>query len=147
MSTARGTAGSRLLASLRRTLRAFWRLLPVLVGVLLLAAMVAQSIPRLMRMGLFGHGAWSDALAAAGVASVATGQPVVSYILAGELQQAGVALLAVTAFITAWITVGVVSLPVEAQMLGWRFALWRNLVAFAFSLLIAWLTVVLVHVF
>jgi len=137
----------RALASFRQTIRAFQRLLPVLIGVLLLAALVAELIPRLMQMGLFGHGAWSDALASAGIASVATGQPVVSYILAGELQKAGVELLAVTAFITAWITVGVVSLPVEAQMLGWRFALWRNLVAFAFSLLIAWLTVALLHVF
>jgi uncharacterized membrane protein YraQ (UPF0718 family) len=132
--------------SLRRTTLAFWRLLPVLVGVLLLAALVAQLIPRLMAGGLFGHGRWSDALAAATVASVAQGQPAVSYILAGELQQAGVELLAITAFLTAWITVGVVTLPAEAQMLGWRFALWRNLLAFLFSLVIAWLTVSLLHV-
>ena len=137
---------SRILVSLRQTGRAFWRLLPVLVGVLLLAALVAQSIPKLMQMGLFGRGPWSDTLAAAGVASVATGQPGVSYILAGELQKAGVELLAVTAFLTAWITVGVISLPVEAQMLGWRFALWRNFIAFLFSLVIAWLTVSLLHV-
>ncbi|BAO44906.1 hypothetical protein [Thiolapillus brandeum] len=133
--------------SLKQTIHVFWRLLPLLTGVLLLAAMVAQLIPQLMKMGFFGHGAWSDALAASGIASIATGQPVVSYILAGELQKAGVELLAVTAFITAWITVGVVSLPVEAQMLGLRFALWRNLVAFVFSLLIAWLTVALLHAF
>ena len=137
---------SRILVSLRQTGRTFWRLLPVLAGVLLLAALVAQSIPKLMQMGLFGRGPWSDTLAAAGVASVATGQPVVSYILAGELQKAGVELLAVTAFLTAWITVGIVSLPVEAQMLGWRFSLWRNFVAFLFSLVIAWLTVSLLHV-
>jgi uncharacterized membrane protein YraQ (UPF0718 family) len=132
--------------SLHRTTLAFWRLLPVLTGVLLLAALVAQLIPRLMAAGLFGYGRWSDALAATTVASVAQGQPAVSYILAGELQQAGVELLAVTAFLTAWITVGVVTLPAEAQMLGWRFALWRNLLAFFFSLAIAWLTVGLLHV-
>jgi uncharacterized membrane protein YraQ (UPF0718 family) len=132
--------------ALKQTARTFWKLLPVLVGVLLLAALVAESLPTLMRLGLFGNGGWRDVLAAAGVASVATGQPVVSYILSGELQQAGVSLMAVTAFITAWVTVGVITLPVEAQMLGWRFALWRNLVAFLFALLIAWLTVVILHV-
>ncbi len=139
-------AESHLLVSLRQTLRAFWRLLPVLAGVLLLAGMIAQLVPRLVQAGVFGRGAWLDAFTAAGVASVATGQPVVSYILAGELQKAGVELLAVTAFLTAWITVGVISLPVEAQMLGWRFALWRNFIAFLFSLVIAWLTVNLLHV-
>ena len=79
-------------ASFKQTIRAFQRLLPVLIGVLLLAALVAQLIPKLMQMGLFGHGAWSDTLAAAGVASIATGQPVVSYILAGGGADAGLAL-------------------------------------------------------
>ncbi|HHH38973.1 MAG TPA: hypothetical protein ENK50_05295 [Sedimenticola sp.] len=136
----------RLGKSLNQTLRSFSRLLPVLVGVLLLASLVAQLIPDLIRMGLFGHDTLSDTLVAAGIASVATGQPVVSYLLAGELQRAGVELVAVTAFLTAWITVGVISLPAEAVMLGWRFALWRNLIAFLLSLLIAWLTVVTLHV-
>ena len=131
--------------SLQRTLVAFRRLMPVLVGVLLLAALVAELMPKLMQLGLFGHGDWYDALTAAGLASVATGQPVVSYILAGELQRGGVGMLAVTAFLTAWITVGVVSLPLEGRMLGWRFALWRNLIAFLFSLLVAWITVALWH--
>jgi len=139
-------AESRVLVSLQQTVRTFWRLLPVLVGVLLLAGMIAQLVPRLVQAGIFGRGPWLDAFTAASVASVATGQPVVSYILAGELQKAGVELLAVTAFLTAWITVGVISLPVEAQMLGWRFALWRNFIAFLFSLVIAWLTVSLLHV-
>jgi len=96
-------------------------------------------------MGLFGHSAFSDTLVAASIASISTGQPVVSYLLAGELQKAGIDLIAVTAFITAWITVGVVSLPAEAVMLGWRFSLWRNLIAFVLSILIAWLTVVTLH--
>ena len=133
-------------ASLRRTARAFGRLLPVLAGVLLLASLIAQVLPRLVRLGLFGHGAAADSLVAAGLASVAHGQPVVSYILGGELRDAGVSLQAVTAFVTAWITVGVLSLPVEGRMLGWRFALWYNGLAFGFALAIAWLTVAALHV-
>jgi len=131
--------------SLKKTARSFWLLLPMLIGVLLLASLVAQIVPRLIHMGLFGHSAFSDTLVAASIASISTGQPVVSYLLAGELQKAGIDLIAVTAFITAWITVGVVSLPAEAVMLGWRFSLWRNLIAFVLSILIAWLTVVTLH--
>ena len=131
--------------SLKKTTRSFWQLLPMLIGVLLLASLVAQIVPRLIHMGLFGHSVFSDTLVAASIASISTGQPVVSYLLAGELQKAGIDLIAITAFITAWITVGIVSLPVEAAMLGWRFSLWRNLIAFALSMLIAWLTVVTLH--
>jgi uncharacterized membrane protein YraQ (UPF0718 family) len=135
-----------LFRSVKKTAVAFWQLLPVLTGVLLLASLVVQVVPQLIHMGLFGHDKFSDTLIAASIASISTGQPVVSYLLAGELQTAGIDLVAVTAFITAWITVGVISLPAEAVMLGWRFALWRNLIAFILSLLIAWLTVVTLNV-
>jgi uncharacterized membrane protein YraQ (UPF0718 family) len=136
----------KLRQSLIKTAKSFWQLLPVLIGVLLLASLVVQIVPQLIHMGLFGHDTFTDTVVAAVVASISTGQPVVSYLLAGELQKAGIDLVAVTAFLTAWITVGVVSLPAEAVMLGWRFALWRNLIAFLLSMLIAWLTVVTLHV-
>ena len=136
----------QLVDSLKKTAGGFWRLLPVLAGVLLLAGLVVQIIPRLIGMGLFGHDQATDTLIASIIASLSTGQPVVSYILAGELQKAGIGLVAVTAFVTAWVTVGIIPLPAEAVMLGWRFSLWRNLVAFLLSMLIAWLTVATLHV-
>jgi len=136
----------RLVSSLKKTAGGFWRLLPVLAGVLLLASLVVQVIPKLIAMGLFGHDDITDTLVASIIASLSTGQPVVSYILAGELQKAGIDLVAVTAFVTAWVTVGIIPLPAEAVMLGWRFSLWRNLIAFLLSMLIAWLTVATLHV-
>lgn len=135
----------QLISSLKKTGNGFWRLLPVLAGVLLLASLVVQVIPQLISIGLFGHDDVTDTLVASIIASLSTGQPVVSYILAGELQKAGIGLVAVTAFVTAWITVGIIPLPAEAVMLGWRFSLWRNLIAFLMSMLIAWLTVVTLH--
>lgn len=136
----------RLTHSATQTARTFWELLPVLVGVLLLASLIVQLIPKLIHLGLLGHGSYIDSLSAAFIASLSTGQPVVSYLLAGELQEAGVDLMAVTAFMTAWVTVGIVPLPAEAVMLGWRFSIWRNLIAFVLSLVIAWLTLVTLHV-
>lgn len=50
-------------------------------------------------------------------------------------------LLAVTAFIMAWTTVGVAMLPLEATFLGKRFAVLRNVINFVFAILIAVLTV------
>ena len=42
--------------------------------------------------------------------------------------EGGVSLLAVTAFILTWVTVGVAMLPLEAKFLGKRFAVARNAV-------------------
>ncbi|MEA3410817.1 MAG: hypothetical protein U9R74_04680 [Pseudomonadota bacterium] len=132
--------------SLRKTADAFLRLLPLLVGVLLLAGLLVQLVPWLFRAGLFGHGTAVDTWVAAVIGSVSTGPPFTGYVLGGELVLGGIALVTVTAFITAWTTVGVVQLPAEAGMLGWRFALWRNLIAFLFCVPIAWLTVVTLRV-
>lgn len=121
------------------------RLLPVLTGVLLIASLVMGLIPKLIQMGVLGHGMFLDMLCADLIASLSSAQPVVSYIIAGELQKSGIDLYAVTTFIVAWVTVGIIPLPAEAVMLGWRFAIWRNLIAFLLAMPLAWLTVVSEH--
>ncbi len=127
-------------------MRMFLRLFPVLLGVMLLSSLIIELIPALIEHGALGHGAFIDMLIADAIGSIAAAQPVISYLLAGELQKAGVDLYAVTTFIIAWVTVGLVPLPVEAMMLGWRFAVWRNAIAFVMALLVAWLTVVMLRV-
>ncbi|MBT3312741.1 MAG: hypothetical protein HN379_12190, partial [Desulfobacteraceae bacterium] len=53
----------------------------------------------------------------------------------------GVSLLAVTAFIMAWTTVGLAMLPLEATFFGKRFAIIRNTINFFFAIIIAILTI------
>ncbi len=118
-----------------------------MLGVMLLAGLLVEWVPQLIRHGILGQGVWLDSLLADVMGSLAVGQPIVSYLLAGELQRAGIALLPVTVFIVSWITVGVISLPVEAAALGWRFALWRNAVAFLLALAIGVVTVGLLRAF
>jgi hypothetical protein len=72
---------------------------------------------------------------------VAAGHPLASYVLGGELLTEGVSLLAVTALIVSWVTVGVVQLPAEALLLGRRFAIYRNLICYFFAIAISFLTV------
>ncbi len=139
------TLKSRFLQSGKKSGNAFWRLLPVLLAVLLLASLTVQLVPQLIDMGILGHGTLSDMLWADFIAGLSSAQPVVSYIMAGELRNAGIDLYTVTTFIVSWVTVGIIPLPAEAVMLGWRFALWRNIVAFFLALAIAWLTVVTTH--
>lgn len=130
-----------------KTARSLWGMLPILLAVLLIAALVVQLIPQVLHSGLFGHSVWLDTLLAAITGSVSTAQPIVSYIFGGELLKAGVELMAVTALIVSWVTVGVVPLPAEATALGTRFALWRNLWAFIAALVVSVVTIGLLHVF
>jgi len=58
----------------------------------------------------------------------------------------GVGLIAVTAFIVSWVTVGIIQLPAESAILGKRFALLRNLTAFVFSIIVAIITVLILGV-
>ncbi len=136
----------RIKTSGAKTGQSLLKILPVLLAVLLIAAMVVQLIPSIMKSGIFGHSAAQDTILAAVVGSVSTAQPIVSYIFGGELLKAGISMMAVTALVVTWVTVGIVPFPAEAAALGTRFALWRNIWAFAAALLVSVLTLGVLNV-
>ncbi|KKP70693.1 MAG: hypothetical protein UR69_C0003G0032 [Candidatus Moranbacteria bacterium GW2011_GWE2_35_2-] len=83
-----------------------------------------------------------DPLIGAVAGSISFGIPIASYVTGGELLKEGVSLLAVTAFILAWSTVGVMFMPLEISNLGKKFAIWRNSLNFISSIIIAILTII-----
>jgi len=115
------------------------------VGIVLLIALFRTLVPSELYLTLFS-GNPLDTFVGAVVGSVSFGNPVVSYVIGGELKKLGVSLLAITAFIIAWVTVGVVQLPAEAAMLGKKFAVLRNLFSFLFSVIAAVIIVILVSI-
>lgn len=127
--------------ALRRALRAFLNMLPVLLGMLLLTSLMLALLPvDSLRAAFVGHGGldvWVGAL----LGSIAAGNPSAGYVLGGELLAGGVSLIAITALIVAWASVGLVQLPAEALLLGRRFAIMRNLLNFFSAIAIAYLTV------
>lgn len=123
-----------------RTFAVFRTALPILTGVLLLISLLTPLLSRYYSRWFTGN-YLIDPLVGAVAGSISFGIPVTSYVAGGELLDQGVSLLAVTAFIMAWTTVGLVMLPLEASFLGRRFALIRNGVNFFFAIIIALLTV------
>ncbi len=116
-------------------------MLPIIVGMLLLTSLVVTLFPEQITAGLFGNGDILDSLVAASIGSIAAAHPLASYLLGGELLAGGVGLIAVTALLVTWVTVGIVQLPAEALMLGTRFAVYRNLISFIAAIAISFLTV------
>jgi hypothetical protein len=116
-------------------------MLPVLLGMLLLTSLMLALLPvDSLRAAFVGHGGldvWVGAL----LGSIAAGNPSAGYVLGGELLAGGVSLIAITALIVAWASVGLVQLPAEALLLGRRFAIMRNLLNFFSAIAIAYLTV------
>jgi hypothetical protein len=123
------------------TARAFKKSLPILMGVLMLLALADVLIPKQTYRLIFSGNWFFDPLVGAVLGSISGGNPLTSYIIGGELRQEGVTMLAVTAFIVSWVTVGIIQLPAEAVMLGKRFAILRNAVSFCMSIVIAIITV------
>ncbi len=127
----------RVRAAARRTNRMFLGAMPIVAGMLLLVALVVTLLPHDRSREWFSGMPLLDAVEGAVFGSVATGQPVVSYILGKGLLDAGAGWIAVTGLILSWVTVGVVQLPAETMMLGARFALRRNAISFLLAVVVA----------
>lgn len=123
------------------TTRAFKKSLPILMGVLMLLALADALIPKQTYRLIFSGNWFFDPLMGAALGSISGGNPLTSYIIGGELRHEGVSMLAITAFIVSWVTVGIIQLPAEGLMLGKRFAIVRNAVSFCTSIVIAIFTV------
>ena len=132
---------NQLKASLRKTIRTFINIIPIIVGMLMATSLVVTLFSEEISAGLFGHGNIPDAMLGAAIGSIAAGHPLASYLLGGELLSGGVGLIAVTAMLVTCVTVGIVQLPAEALMLGTHFAVYRNIISFGIAIIIALLTV------
>ena len=120
--------------------------MPTIVGAILLIGLVSAAVPKSYYGMLFSRNPVVDSFIGSAVGSVLAGNPVTSYILGGEFLKQGVSLVAVTSFIVAWVTVGVVQYPAEAILLGRKFATYRNISAFFLAIVVAVITVAVVSI-
>jgi uncharacterized membrane protein YraQ (UPF0718 family) len=129
-----------------RASRSFAMAIPVLLGVVLFIGLFKVYVPTEAISTVFTGSALSDTFIGALLGSVSGGNAINSYILGGELLEKEVSLLAVTAFLLAWVTVGIIQLPAEAAILGRRFAVTRNLIAFFMAMIISMAVVAIMAV-
>jgi uncharacterized membrane protein YraQ (UPF0718 family) len=130
----------RIKESIIKASKMLWKALPLILGTILLVSLITTLIPQAFYSKVFTNNQILDPCIGCAIGSISAGNPVVSYILGGELLEQGVSLIAVIAFIVAWVTVGLVQLPAESFMLGKRFAIIRNLSAFILAIIVAIIT-------
>jgi len=130
----------KLKQSIQKAAKALWNSFPILLGVILLVSIVNVLIPSSAYSFLFRNN-FLDSFIGSALGSILAGNPITSYVIGGELLSQGISLTAVTAFIVAWVTVGLVQLPAESMLLGKRFAITRNITAFVLAIIVALITV------
>jgi len=114
---------------------------PIIIGVFMF---ISYFNPLLQKYypSLFSGNLILDPLIGAIGGSIFFGMPITSYIAGGKLMENGVSMIAITAFIMAWTSVGVAMLPLEIEYMGKRFAISRNIMNFMLAIIIAILTAI-----
>lgn len=120
--------------------------LPIMIGILLLVNLI-NLFARNYYPKLFTGNLILDPLIGALAGSFSFGIPITSYIVGGELLKEGISLIAISAFIMSWTTVGIAMLPLEAKFLGKRFAFVRNILNFILAIIISILVVLTLTLF
>ncbi len=124
----------------------FASMMPMLLGVIGLISILQIYVTPQMLSTLFGYNIFTDITTGTFIGAISSGNPAMSYIISESLLTQGVTLYAVTAFILAWVTLGIVQLPAEASVFGVKFTVYKNLLTLISTMCIAYLTIVTLKV-
>lgn len=114
--------------------------MPEFLGVIILVGIGLTLLNPQVISNLIGESSgWQGAIIAALVGSITLIPGVIAFPMAAILLQNGAGYMQMGAFISTLMMVGVVTLPVEIRYFGRKAAVMRNLLAFFFSLLVAFI--------
>ncbi len=128
----------KLKTALKNTFKTLYMISPMLLAVIGLIGIFKTFITPEMLHTLFNGSILHDMMLGTGIGAVSVGQPFLSYIIGGELLEEGASFYGVTAFILSFVTLGVIQLPLEFSIFGFRFAVLRNLLSLLFAFLLSW---------
>lgn len=89
------TDGNRILENARKTFKMFGMALPNILAVVLLSGLFFEFVPVNKISNFFGGNVLTDGLVGAILGSISIGNPLISYVLGGELLDQGMSLVAI----------------------------------------------------
>jgi uncharacterized membrane protein YraQ (UPF0718 family) len=130
-------------AKTKKALMKAWKslgnILPQFLVVILLVGVLLTVMDSDMILRIIGSDSgWLGVLLAAVVGAVTLIPGFVAFPTAAMLLQGGAGYMQIAAFISTLMMVGVVTLPVEISYFGKRLSVYRNVLAFGFSFLVAY---------
>lgn len=129
---------TRSLHALAIAARSFLKILPMAFIVVIFVGLLLGFVPERLISRTIGRGSGLvGILVVAAVGAVLYIPSIVAFPLAGSLVKSGASVAAVAAFITTLTMVGLVTLPLEVELLGKRLALSRNAMSLVLAVAIA----------
>ena len=132
---------------LKQAALSIYYMLPMIIGILGLSAILITFIKPEQVKQVFTGMPLTDTIYGLFLGAIMMGNAMLSYILGGELLKMGISLYAVTAFLLAWVSLGIVQIPMEIEFFGKRFVIVRNVMAIIFTLITSLLIVVTYEAF
>jgi uncharacterized membrane protein YraQ (UPF0718 family) len=140
------TTQKNICEALRKTLKQFFSMVPVLAGIIFLMGPVQGILSENLVLAVFSGSPFKDTILGAFMGSLFAGNPINSYVIGQSLLELGAGFFGICALMMSWVGVGLVQLPAEIAALGYRFALVRNIAAFVIAILASILVVILAGV-
>lgn len=125
--------------SLKKAWKAFENILPeFLVVILLVGILLAVLDAEVISKIIGSDSGWFGVILAAVVGAVTLIPGFVAFPTAAMLLQGGAGYMQIGAFISTLMMVGIVTIPVEVKYFGKKTTILRNVFAFAFSFIVAY---------
>ena len=126
------------LLALKKAWKAFENILPQFLVVMLLVSLLLSLLDHDTILKIIGaESGWLGVVLAAIVGAITLIPGFVAFPTAALLLNGGAGYMQIGAFISTLMMVGIVTLPVEFKYFGKRLAIYRNILAFFFSFLVA----------
>ena len=123
---------------MKKAWKSLENILPQLLAMVLLVSVLLAFINTDIISTVIGKDSgWLGVIVAALVGSITMIPPFVAFPMAAMLLAAGAGYMQIGAFVSTLMMVGIVTIPVEMQYFGKKLTLARNILAFLFSFLVA----------
>lgn len=124
--------------ALKKAWKAFENLLPMLLGIIIIVGIIIAVLdPQLIAKLIGKNSGFMGVLILAVIGSVALIPGFIAFPTAALLLNGGAGYMQIGAFISTLMMVGVITLPLEISYFGKKVAIIRNVMAFLFSFLVA----------
>ena len=118
--------------------KSFENILPQFLSILIIIGVMLAVLSPNTISGLIGHKAgWTGIVIASLIGSITLIPGFIAFPLAAALLENGAGYMQIAAFISTLMMVGIVTMPAEIKYFGKKAAVLRNVLAFAFSYVIA----------
>lgn len=126
--------------ALKKAWKAFENILPeLLVVILLVGVLLAILNPDVISKIIGAESGWFGVILAAIVGAVTLIPGFIAFPTAALLLQGGAGYMQIGAFVSTLMMVGIVTMPVEIKYFGKKLTIYRNILAFIFSFVVAYI--------